>query len=91
MTPLLNSLMVRTPTCPVIKPAVELRAPLLLTIAAAGVALLLVMIIRFKDPGLRGPADRHSWWPWPRKYSATKTFSPWWPPGWEAPWAGSPS
>ena len=33
---------------PVIKPEVQLGTPLLLTIAAAGVALLLVMIIRFK-------------------------------------------
>ncbi len=48
MTPLLNSLMVRAADVPVIKPAVELGTPLLLTIAAAGVALLLVMIIRFK-------------------------------------------
>jgi len=48
MTPLLNSLMVRAADAPVIKPAVELGTPLLLTIAAAGVALLLVMIIRFK-------------------------------------------
>ncbi len=48
MTPLLNSLMVRAADAPVIKPAVELGTPLLLTIAAAGVALLLLMIIRFK-------------------------------------------
>ena len=48
MTPLLNSLMVRAADAPVIKPAVELGTPLLLTIAVAGVALLLVMIIRFK-------------------------------------------
>ena len=48
MNPLLNSLMVRAADAPVIKPAVELGTPLLLTIAAAGVALLLVMIIRFK-------------------------------------------
>lgn len=48
MNPLINSLMVRAADAPVIKPAVELGTPLLLTIAAAGVALLLVMIIRFK-------------------------------------------
>lgn len=48
MAPLLNSLMVRAADAPVIKPAVELGTPLLLTIAAAGVALLLLMIIRFK-------------------------------------------
>ncbi|MFF2030983.1 GntP family transporter [Arthrobacter sp. NPDC058192] len=48
MTPLLNSLMARAADAPVIKPAVELGTPLLLTIAAAGVALLLLMIIRFK-------------------------------------------
>ncbi|WP_427173249.1 GntP family transporter [Arthrobacter sp. 92] len=48
MTPLINSLMVRAADAPVIKPAVELGTPLLLTIAAAGVALLLLMIIRFK-------------------------------------------
>ena len=48
MTPLLNSLMVRAADAPVIKPAVELGTPLLLTIAVAGVALLLLMIIRFK-------------------------------------------
>jgi GntP family gluconate:H+ symporter len=48
MTPLFNSLIVRAADAPVIKPAVELGTPLLLTIAAAGVALLLVMIIRFK-------------------------------------------
>jgi GntP family gluconate:H+ symporter len=48
MNPLINSLMVRAADAPVIKPAEELGTPLLLTIAAAGVALLLVMIIRFK-------------------------------------------
>lgn len=48
MTPLFNSLIARAADAPVIKPAVELGTPLLLTIAAAGVALLLVMIIRFK-------------------------------------------
>src|SRR6478735_4284779 len=48
MNPLLNSLMVRAADAPVIKPAVELGTPLLLTIAVAGVALLLLMIIRFK-------------------------------------------
>ena len=42
--------MVRAADAPAIKPAVELGTPLLLTIAAAGVALLLVMIIRFKIP-----------------------------------------
>ena len=40
--------MVRAADAPAIKPAVELGTPLLLTIAAAGIALLLVMIIRFK-------------------------------------------
>jgi GntP family gluconate:H+ symporter len=40
--------MVGAADAPVIKPAVELGTPLLLTIAAAGVALLLVLIIRFK-------------------------------------------
>ncbi len=48
MNPLINSLMVRAADAPVIKPAVELGTPLLLTIAALGIALLLVMIIRFK-------------------------------------------
>jgi gluconate:H+ symporter, GntP family len=48
MNPLINSLMVRAADAPVIKPAVELGTPLLLTIAVAGVALLLLMIIRFK-------------------------------------------
>ncbi len=48
MNPLVNSLMVRAADAPAIKPAVELGTPLLLTIAAAGIALLLVLIIRFK-------------------------------------------
>jgi GntP family gluconate:H+ symporter len=48
MNPLINSLVVRAADAPVIKPAVELGTPLLLTIAVAGVALLLLMIIRFK-------------------------------------------
>jgi GntP family gluconate:H+ symporter len=48
MNPLINSLMVGAADAPAIKPAVELGTPLLLTIAAVGVALLLVMIIRFK-------------------------------------------
>ena len=48
MTPMINSLMVRAADAPVIKPTVELGTPLLLTVAAAGVALLLLMIIRFK-------------------------------------------
>jgi GntP family gluconate:H+ symporter len=49
MNPLINNLIVRAADAPpAIKPAVELGTPLLLTIAAAGVALLLVMIIRFK-------------------------------------------
>ncbi|BCW43025.1 GntP family transporter [Arthrobacter sp. StoSoilB5] len=48
MNPLINSLMVRAADAPAIKPAVELGTPLLLTIAAAGIALLLVLIIRFK-------------------------------------------
>ncbi|MEZ2391678.1 GntP family transporter [bacterium RCC_150] len=48
MNPLINSLAVRAADAPAIKPAVALGTPLLLTIAAAGVALLLVMIIRFK-------------------------------------------
>jgi GntP family gluconate:H+ symporter len=45
---LINPLIVRAADAPAIKPAVELGTPLLLTIAAVGVALLLVMIIRFK-------------------------------------------
>jgi GntP family gluconate:H+ symporter len=48
MNPLTNSLVVRAADAPAIKPALELGTPLLLTIAALGVALLLVMIIRFK-------------------------------------------
>ena len=48
MNPLINSLVVRAADVPVIKPAVELGTPLLLTIAAVGIAILLVMIIRFK-------------------------------------------
>ncbi|MBO1269660.1 GntP family transporter [Arthrobacter cavernae] len=48
MNPLINSLAVRAAEAPAIKPAVELGTPLLLTIAALGVAALLVMIIRFK-------------------------------------------
>ena len=48
MNPLINSLMVRAADAPAIKPAVELGTPLLLTIAAIGIAVLLVMIIRFK-------------------------------------------
>ncbi len=48
MNPLINTLAVRAADAPAIKPAVALGTPLLLTIAAAGVALLLVMIIRFK-------------------------------------------
>ncbi|GAC1503128.1 MAG: GntP family transporter [Pseudarthrobacter sp.] len=48
MNPLISSLMVGAADAPAIKPAVELGTPLLLTIAAVGVALLLVMIIRFK-------------------------------------------
>jgi GntP family gluconate:H+ symporter len=48
MYPLVNSLAVRAADAPAIKPAVELGTPLLLTIAVAGVALLLLMIIRFK-------------------------------------------
>lgn len=48
MNPLTNSLVVRTADAPAIKPALELGTPLLLIIAALGVALLLVMIIRIK-------------------------------------------
>jgi len=49
MNPLITSLAVRAADAPpAIKPAVELGTPLLLTIAALGVAVLLVMIIRFK-------------------------------------------
>jgi GntP family gluconate:H+ symporter len=45
---LINPLIQRAADAPAIKPAVELGTPLLLTIAAAGIAILLVMIIRFK-------------------------------------------
>ncbi|WP_255771454.1 GntP family transporter [Pseudarthrobacter sulfonivorans] len=48
MNHLLNPLIARAADAPVIKPAVELGTPLLLTIAAVGVAILLVMIIRFR-------------------------------------------
>ena len=48
MNPLINSLMVRAADVAPIKPAVQLGTPLLLTIAAIGIAILLVMIIRFK-------------------------------------------
>lgn len=48
MNPLITSLVVRAADAPAIKPAVALGTPLLLTIAVAGVALLLLMIIRFK-------------------------------------------
>ncbi|MBB6405946.1 GntP family transporter [Arthrobacter sp. AZCC_0090] len=48
MNPLIHSLAVRAADAPAIKPAVDLGTPLLLTIAVAGVALLLLMIIRFK-------------------------------------------
>ncbi|MCA4134063.1 GntP family transporter [Arthrobacter sp. M4] len=48
MIPLLNTLAVSAADAPAIKPAVELGTPLLLAIAAAGIALLLVLIIRFK-------------------------------------------
>ncbi|WP_284990809.1 GntP family transporter [Arthrobacter sp. efr-133-TYG-120] len=48
MIPLINSLAVRAADAPAIKPSVALGTPLLLTIAVAGVALLLLMIIRFK-------------------------------------------
>ena len=48
MNPLINSLLVRAADVPPIKPAVDLGTPLLLTIAAIGIAILLVMIIRFK-------------------------------------------
>jgi len=45
---LINPLIQRAADAPAIKPAVELGTPLLLTIAAAGIAILLMMIIRFK-------------------------------------------
>ncbi|WP_425864576.1 GntP family transporter [Arthrobacter sp. TWP1-1] len=48
MNTLITPLMLAAADAPVIKPEVQLGTPLLLTIAAAGVALLLVMIIRFK-------------------------------------------
>ncbi|MFD2360861.1 MULTISPECIES: GntP family transporter [unclassified Arthrobacter] len=48
MNHLINPLIVRAADAPAIKPAVELGTPLLLTIAAVGIAILLVMIIRFK-------------------------------------------
>lgn len=48
MNHLINPLIQRAADAPAIKPAVELGTPLLLTIAAAGIAILLVMIIRFK-------------------------------------------
>ena len=48
MNPFITSLAVRAADAPAIKPAVDLGTPLLLTIAVAGVALLLLMIIRFK-------------------------------------------
>ncbi len=48
MNPLINSLAVRAADAPAVKPAVDLGTPLLLSIAVAGVALLLLMIIRFK-------------------------------------------
>ncbi len=48
MNHLINPLIQRAADAPAIKPAVELGTPLLLAIAAAGIAILLVMIIRFK-------------------------------------------
>lgn len=48
MTPALSSVVVLAADAPAIKPAVELGTPLLLGIAAAGIALLLLLIIRFK-------------------------------------------
>ncbi|GGH98544.1 GntP family transporter [Arthrobacter liuii] len=48
MNHLINPLIQRAADAPAIKPAVELGTPLLLTIAAVGIAILLVMIIRFK-------------------------------------------
>ncbi|MFC4398179.1 MULTISPECIES: GntP family transporter [Micrococcaceae] len=48
MNHLINPLIQRAADAPAIKPAVELGTPLLLTIAAAGIAILLMMIIRFK-------------------------------------------
>lgn len=48
MNHLINPLIQRAADAPAIKPAVELGTPLLLSIAAVGIAILLVMIIRFK-------------------------------------------
>ncbi|MDQ0145862.1 GntP family transporter [Pseudarthrobacter niigatensis] len=48
MNHLMNPLLQRAADAPAIKPAVELGTPVLLTIAAVGIAILLVMIIRFK-------------------------------------------
>ena len=48
MNHLMNPLIQRAADAPAIKPAVELGTPVLLTIAAVGIAILLVMIIRFK-------------------------------------------
>lgn len=48
MNHLMSPLIQRADDAPAIKPAVELGTPLLLTIAAVGIAVLLVMIIRFK-------------------------------------------
>lgn len=48
MNELMNPLILRAADAPAIKPAVELGTPLLLTIAALGIIVLLVMIIRFK-------------------------------------------
>ena len=48
MNHLMNPLIQRAADAPAIKPAVELGTPVLLTIAAVGIAVLLVMIIRFK-------------------------------------------
>ena len=48
MNHLMNPLIQRAADAPAIKPAVELGTPVLLAIAAAGIAILLVMIIRFK-------------------------------------------
>jgi len=45
---LMNPLIQRAADAPAIKPAIELGTPVLLAIAAAGIAVLLVMIIRFK-------------------------------------------
>jgi GntP family gluconate:H+ symporter len=45
---LINPLIQRAADAPAIKPAVELGTPMLLSIAAVGIAILLVMIIRFK-------------------------------------------